>query len=105
MDTGNNSPVMYALVGIIGTVVVSLFKLLGDNTRALQRMAEATDKVAKTTEKVAQATEKGNEEAKQRNGHLGEQNVQIAQLITKQSTDIAAIRAEQPDQRRNEQAG
>lgn len=74
----DNSPVILALVGIVGAVITALFKLLADNTKALNALVDET----KT----------GNVEAKQRNGHLGEQNVQIATLVTHQGTDIAAIR-------------
>lgn len=80
-----NDSVSIALVGIVGTVIVSLFKLLGENTRALKKVAESS-------ERVALATTKSAKEAKQRNGHLGEQNVQIAKLVTTQNTDVTAIK-------------
>ena len=55
-----------ALIGILATVVTGLFKLLRDNTKALER--------------VAVATEQGAQEAKERNGHLGTQTLQVAKI-------------------------
>jgi hypothetical protein len=48
--------------------------------------------MALSTDKVAAATVIGNDEAKQRNGHLGEQNVQITELIMGQNKDISSIK-------------
>ena len=79
-----DSAIVLALIGIIGAVVTALFKLLNDNTAALERLAASSDK-------IAEATATGNLEAKQRNGHLGEQNIQIAQLVASQSTDVSDI--------------
>lgn len=81
----NDNAVALAVVGLLGTVFAALFKLLNDNTKAL-------NKVASSSEQVAKETAKGNREAKQRNGHLGEQNVQITRLIADQSKDLSAIR-------------
>ncbi len=74
-----------ALVGVVSTVIVSLFKLLADNTKALGQLVDSN-------KEIAQEARTGNAEAKQRNGHLGEQNIQIAQLITNQGLDINAIK-------------
>lgn len=48
--------------------------------------------MAKASERVAVATTKSAKEAKERNGHLGEQNVQIATLVSKQNDDISSIK-------------
>ena len=69
-----DTAVSLALVGILATVVTALFKLLNDNTKAGQANTEAL----KT---IAVETKKGNQEAKIRNGHLGQQNVQITEMI------------------------
>ena len=74
-----------ALIAIVATVITALFKLLADNTKAQSKMVEAT-------QQVATETAKGNREAKQRNGHLGQQNVQITELITGQNRDIGSIK-------------
>lgn len=75
----DNTPITLALIAIVGTVITALFKLLNDNTTALTNLATTT--------------ETGNREARERNGHLGEQNIQIATLITSQNQDVASIKA------------
>ncbi|MDQ0923352.1 Mg2+ and Co2+ transporter CorA [Pseudarthrobacter sp. W1I19] len=84
-----DSPSSLALIGIVGTVVAGLFKLVTDtikaNTIAVKEMADSS-------RKIAEATEKGNREAKERNGHLGEQNVQITQLIVGQTDVLSDIK-------------
>jgi hypothetical protein len=54
-------------------------------TRSINQMAKASDR-------VAVATNKGAEEAKTRNGHLGDQNLKLAELITGQAADISVIK-------------
>lgn len=80
----DNSEITLALIAIVGTVITALFKLLNNNTRTLNKVAVASDKVAKATIRAAK-------EAKDRNGHLGEQNVQIAKLVTEQNRDVKSI--------------
>lgn len=67
--------VSLALVAIVGTVITALFKLLNDNTKALNKIVDASNRVGEATEKAA-------DEAKERNGHLGEQSLKIAKLVT-----------------------
>ncbi len=78
MQAPYGDPTSVALVAIVGAVITALISLLKDNTRATNALVEET--------------RTGNREAKERNGHLGEQNVQIAQLVTSQSADITAIK-------------
>lgn len=75
-----DSAVTLALIAILATVVTGLFKLLSDNTKATKGNTTAL-------ESIAQATNKGNREAKERNGHLGDQNIEITKLITKSNKD------------------
>jgi hypothetical protein len=69
-------PATLALIAIVGTVITALFKLLNDNTKALSNLS-------KSNEMIADETAKGNREAKQRNGHLGDQNIKITEMIAK----------------------
>lgn len=48
--------------------------------------------MAVASEKVATATTQSAKEAKERNGHLGQQNIQIASLVKAQNDDIAEIK-------------
>lgn len=54
-------------------------------TTAIKRMANSSQDVAVATKKSAQ-------EAKTRNGHLGEQNIQIANLVSAQNRDVTSIK-------------
>lgn len=81
----SDSSVILALIGIVGTVIAGMFRLLAANTKALNKVAKASDKVAIATTKSAN-------EAKQRNGHLGEQNLHLAKLVTSQNKDVASIK-------------
>lgn len=95
----DNTAVTLALIGIVGTVITALFKLLQANTQAQVKTAETNALIAEETKLSRQeaelgrkAQEKGFREAKQRNGHLGEQSHMIATLITKQNEDVRATR-------------
>jgi len=77
--------IVLALIAIIAAIIPALFKLLNDSTKALNAVASASEKVAEATRRSAQ-------EAKQRNGHLGDQNIQITQLITNQNRDVTEIK-------------
>lgn len=50
-------------------------------TDALTILGQGKHEQAEATKELVAETRKGNEEAKQRNGHLGEQSIQIAQMI------------------------
>lgn len=56
-----------------------------------QDLTDAIKKMAVSSEKVAIATVKGNKEAKERNGHLGEQNIQLATMLKVQTDQLATI--------------
>lgn len=92
----DNSTVPLAAIGLVATilavVVTPLFTLLKNATKAQEANTHALEKMALSTDKVAAATVIGNDEAKQRNGHLGEQNVQITELIMGQNKDISSIK-------------
>lgn len=57
----NDNATSLALVAIVGSVITALFKLLRDNTKALERVALAGERTAS--------------EAEARNGHLAEISV------------------------------
>lgn len=80
--------VALAAIGLTGTilaaVVTPLFKLLNANTAALNNIAE-------TNKELVKETRKGNREAALRNGHLGEQNIQITELISEHNKEVLAL--------------
>lgn len=77
-----DSTVPLAAIGlvasILGLVVTPLFKLLNANTKATTALVEET--------------RKGNREAKERNGHLGEQSLHLAALVSAQNRDIEGVK-------------
>lgn len=77
----DNSEITLALIAIVGTVITALFKLLNDNTKALQAL------VAETKD--------GNDKAEARNGHLGNQNVEIANIAKDISRKLDQIDTQQ----------
>lgn len=79
-----DTPVALAAIGlttaVLGIVVKPLLKLLSANTKAQADVARAV-------QGLTEETRKGNQEAAERNGHLGEQNIQIIELIARHNTD------------------
>lgn len=55
-------------------------------------LTQAMAKMAKSNALIARETRKGNQEAKTRNGHLGEQNIHLAMLVTDQNKDVSKIK-------------
>lgn len=84
-----------ALVAIVASVITALFKLLNDNTRALkglQKSTEARTEVEReSSNKTIAVLERTANEAEQRNGHLGEQNIEIAKISKEISKKLDKI--------------
>jgi hypothetical protein len=53
-----------------------------------QQLALAIQKMAESNKLIAKEMKQGNKEAKIRNGHLGEQNIQIAELVKSTKEDM-----------------
>ncbi len=81
----DDTSVVLALVAIVGSVITALFALLNKNTKALNRVARASDSVAEATAQSAK-------EAKERNGHLGDQSLKLAALVSAQNKDIEEVK-------------
>lgn len=64
-----------ALVAILGTVVTALFKLLDNNTKAVDKMVQAMEHVAHTNTRIADESEK-------RNGHLAEIIIESRDVVS-----------------------
>lgn len=82
------STVIVAAIGVFSLTIAGLFKLIGDQNKSHEKMADAFEKVAETNKDIATATNRGADEAKERNGHLGEQNLQIVELIKDTREDL-----------------
>lgn len=101
--TGGASVDVILVLGAFAGMLLAFYKIIGskDTQSAKDREADRAERQALTkaikvmadsSTKVADATIKSAKEAKDRNGHLGEQNVQIAKLVTSQNIDVASIK-------------
>ena len=86
-----SEPVLLAIVAFLGALVGGFFKLLNDQTKVHSKLSKTMERVAKSSEKVARETSKGAKEAKERNGHLGEQNIKLAEMVSAQSKDLKDV--------------
>ena len=85
------APILTIFVSMLGGFYVLVTFMLNQAQKASEADREERKEMSKAFNRVAVATETGAREAKQRNGHLGEQNVQIAQLVTSQNIDVKKI--------------
>jgi len=83
------------LLGTFGTIIAGFFKLINDQNKVHGKIAEGLTKLeesgkdqAEAMREVAAETKQGNKESAKRNGHLGEQNIQITKLITETRADM-----------------
>lgn len=91
MSEGTVALAAIGLVGTILTLVVSpLFKLLNAQTKATEKLAKSMDSVAKANKAMVKEAKKGNQESADRNGHLGEQNVKITELVIESNKQTLA---------------
>lgn len=89
MNTDN--AIALALIAIVGGVITTQFKLLNKNAKNQEKQTAELSKIAKETKLARQAQEKGFKEAERRNGHLGEQNENIAKLVVQSGKQIEKI--------------
>jgi len=71
-----DSAVLVAAIGVFSLTIAGLFKLIGDQNKSHEKMADAFEKVATSNKEIADATKQTADEAKERNGHLAEITVQ-----------------------------
>lgn len=57
----------------------------------IEKLGNHIDKSTAAQQEVAKATTQAAKEAAERNGHLGEQNIQITELIAGQNKDISEV--------------
>lgn len=97
---------LVAVFGAFGTILVGFYKYAQARERdfeesrkaqtnaftdALQKLGDKIEADSKVTAELVVETRKGNIEAKQRNGHLGDQNVKIIELIAAHSKDVSRM--------------
>jgi len=92
------APILTIFVGMLGGfyVLVKFILTQSEKTGEADRderkaFALAIADMAMSNREIADQTRKGNREAEKRNGHLGEQNIEIAKLVASQNSDIKEI--------------
>lgn len=99
----SNSMDVVLVLGAFAGMLLAFYKIIGakdmqgstdrESDRSERKeLTEAINLMADSSRAVAESTKTAAEEAKQRNGHLGEQNVQIAELVSRQNNDVSKIR-------------
>ena len=87
-----DSAVVLSAFGIFSAMVLGLFKIIATQTQAVVLLAKNIEENTAISRDIVEETRTGNREAAERNGHLGEQNIEIAKLVIKQNKDVKAIR-------------
>ena len=87
-----DSAVILSAFGIFSAMVLGLFKIIDTQTRAVVVLAKNIEENTAISRDIVEETRTGNREAAERNGHLGEQNIEIAKLVIKQNKDVKGIR-------------
>ena len=93
------APILTIFVGMLGGfyVLVKFILTQSEKTSEADRderkaFVLAIADMAMSNREIADQTRRGNREAEKRNGHLGEQNIEIAKLVASQNSDIKEIR-------------
>lgn len=75
-------------VAIVFIFLIFLWKVGAKFLTSLDKNTKSNQLTADAMKSLVSETRKGNREAEKRNGHLGEQNVQIAELIAEHTKTI-----------------
>lgn len=90
----NGSEVALAAIALAGTICAGFFALVNKQNTLMNKQTKVHGEIANGLDRLAAAHEKGNKESAERNGHLGEQNIEIAKLVKKSNEDtLRAIKA------------
>jgi len=87
-----DSAIVLSAFGIFSATVLGLFKIIATQTQAVVLLAKNIEENTAISRDIVEETRNGNREAALRNGHLGEQNIKIAKLVTRQNADVKGIR-------------
>lgn len=72
--------VALAAIGLAGTICAGFFALVNKQNVLMAKQTKVHSEIGAGLDRLAKAHEKGNVESAERNGHLGEQNIQLAEL-------------------------
>jgi len=77
----NDSQVMLAMFAMFSAIVAGFFKQSAAQDRTHRKIADGMNELAKASNAQTREMAKGNRQSAERNGHLGEQNLQIIKLV------------------------
>ena len=86
------APILTIFVGMLAGFYALVKFILSQAEKTAIADRDERKEMSTAFNRVADATEKSAREAKERNGHLGDQNIQIAQLVTQQNVDVKGIK-------------
>ena len=84
----NDSQVMLAMFAMFSAIVAGFFKQSAAQDRTHRKIADGMDKLAKASNAQTREMAKGNRQSAERNGHLGDQNIQIIKLVKDTHQDM-----------------
>lgn len=99
----NGSEVSLAAIALAGSICAGFFALVNKQNTLMNKQTKVHGEIANGLDRLAKAHEKGNKESAERNGHLGEQNIQIAKLQKESSQQLLAAIKKIPSQHIAEQ--
>jgi hypothetical protein len=89
---GAFASMLLGFYGLVKFILAQHEKAQEADRNERQELTKAIKDMADSSKAVAKATTKSALEAKDRNGHLGEQNIQIAELVSAQNKDVTRIK-------------
>ncbi len=92
--------VALAAIALAGTICAGFFKLVSKQNTLMNKQTIVHGEIASGLDRLAAAHEKGNRESEERNGHLGEQNIQIAQMVEEVKKSVDGISVQHVDEQK-----
>ncbi len=86
------APILTIFVGMLAGFYALVKFILAQSEKTAESDREERKEMSLAFNRVAEATERSANEAKERNGHLGEQNIKIAELVKRQNNDVGEIK-------------
>jgi hypothetical protein len=86
----NDSQVMLAMFAMFSAIVGGFFKQFATQNKTHEKIADGMQKLAKASDAQTREMAKGNRQSAERNGHLGDQNIQIIKLVKDTHKDMVS---------------
>lgn len=83
-----DSQVMLAMFAMFSAIVAGFFKQFAAQNKTHEKIADGMEKLAKASNAQTKEMARGNRQSAERNGHLGDQNIQIIKLVKETHHDM-----------------